>query len=294
MQVATDRALDHRRRDHRVLSHGVHVLGHRDHHARHLVHRALVVDKGSRPELANCNEARPVQVVVMLTLPARDVRRQWEAREVVAREKPFRGEVPVGVEVRLEVGRFLIEQQVQLGFSLSSQALGPILVHCGLAVIHDDRVLRALLPLGSAVQIAPASAGRFEAGRDLVEVFGDPALVPPVGGFDTGHSREHLRRPLGGGSARARRLEVSEAIRIHRQGCVASRNIEHTVQRPSHLDVRNRQPDGVKMGPNEILVQQFESRRLHLPRNHESRVTEEILVVHRTRRAVGDDECRLT
>ena len=147
-----------------------------------LVLRAVVVHDGVRPELAQRQEARARQVTVRLALrrtPARDERRDRQAREVVPRQEALGGQVAVRVEVR----QFPVRQaqQAQLGVRLVVQPLG-LLLQVSLAGVREDGVVQLQLRQRAAVEVTPAVARAAELLRSLPERERQPLRAEPAGG----------------------------------------------------------------------------------------------------------------
>jgi len=88
----------------------------RQHDAVDAVAAALVVDDGARAELGDGDEAGPAQELLLplLVLARRDISSDRQAREVVAGQEAFGGEVAIAVEVGEDVAPAAAAQQVEL------------------------------------------------------------------------------------------------------------------------------------------------------------------------------------
>src|SRR5262249_15636336 len=88
---------------------------------------SLVVDQGPRAKLRDGQEAwtRDKFVAASPLAPARDVGRERQTREVVAREEALCGEVAVGIKVPF-VDAFRFSEQANLAFCLGTQTAGLI------------------------------------------------------------------------------------------------------------------------------------------------------------------------
>ena len=105
-------------------------LGRRQGHGDDLVAGALVVDHRAGAELGDADEPGPLDVVALAAaVQAGDVGGQRQPGERVAGQEALGGEVPVGVEVGLEVVGVLVAKQVQLdagvGWRAGRPAPGP-------------------------------------------------------------------------------------------------------------------------------------------------------------------------
>jgi hypothetical protein len=141
--------------------------------------RSFVVDDRAGSELGDGEEARAREELVVgaaAAASAGQVGREREAREVVAGEETFAGEVAVGVEVGVELslGR---GEQIELGVGLCEQAAGLFALLLGAGAIAVDGVLAASLLVGGAVEGLPAAAGAVEAARDAFDDGGEPCVA---------------------------------------------------------------------------------------------------------------------
>ncbi len=127
--------------------------------------------------------------------PARDVGRQRQPREVVARQKALAGEVAVAVEIRLvEAGLVLAGQQLQLRLGLRAQALGGLFVLGAARGVLDDLGAASHAGLrppgtGCASGRRPGRSARRPCARTSVE----PVGVVPVRGRQLVGQRLRMR-----------------------------------------------------------------------------------------------------
>src|SRR6266511_4450049 len=70
-------------------------------------------------------------------------------------------------------------------------------------------------------------------------------------------------------------------------------DIEDVFERAAKIDARFREPNGVDMGAQEILIAQVEARRRDFAADHTIGTFKEELVVRTARGAVGEDQRRL-
>ena len=280
VEVAADRALLGALGS-RAVCVGILALGHRQVDLVDDVARAFVVDDGARAELGDGQEARPGQefVGVALDAPAGDIGRERQAREAVAGQEAFAGEVAVGVEVGLDdvLG---FGQQLDLALGLLAQALGLVVVVFGARVIVDDLLLRLLLALGGAVQAAPALAGLLELDRDLLEHRFQPGLVVPIGvGQFIGNRVQDrlgaLLRLLGVGLGVQGGLDRFEQF----QRWVVAGEIQQFFERKTQIQPALGQPDGMHVRAHQVFVGQVEARRGDRAGHHQVGALEVILVV---------------
>src|SRR6185312_6742543 len=91
------------------------VTGWRDAHAHHAISTSLVIDETTRTELGKRENARSLQErgTASTIRPTGHISHQWQAREVVAREKALRGEISVGVEIAV-AALTVVQQQFDL------------------------------------------------------------------------------------------------------------------------------------------------------------------------------------
>ena len=127
-------------------------LGRRQGHGDDLVAGALVVDHRAGAELGDPDEPWPLDVVALAAAgQAGDVGGQRQPGERVAGQEALGGEVPVGVEVGLEVVGVLVAEQVQLDAGVGG-APGRLLA----VRVPDRRVHR---PCGLRLELLPARPG---------------------------------------------------------------------------------------------------------------------------------------
>src|SRR5262249_46314299 len=108
------------------------------------IFRAFVIDDRARAEFRNRQEPRARnEFVTLLAAARRDEGRNRQAREAVARQKAFAGEVAVAVEVGLRDALHL-GQQFDLRFGEAAHALRQFLVLWAARGVTDDAVLRLL------------------------------------------------------------------------------------------------------------------------------------------------------
>ena len=223
VQVAARLAAPRRGGDRAVLA----GLGRRQRHGDDLVAGALVVDHRAGAELGDPDEPGPLDVVALAAaVHAGDVGGQRQPRERVAGQEALGGEVPVGVEVRLEVVGVLVGQQVELDAGVVG-APGGVLAF----LVRDGGVdglpgLGIELLAGQPVQVAPAVAGVVEfRGRASDGVF-DPAVLPPGDALqvrdERGEQGSRAVRRAGGG-ARVAELCLDLGEQGQGRGCRRSR-----------------------------------------------------------------------
>ena len=144
------------------------------------VARALVVDQGARAELGDGQETRARhELVASLALAAAGhIRRERQAREVVAGQEALRGEVAVGVEVAF-VDAFGLGEQADLAFRLRAQPARVVALGLRPRMVANDLVVQLALADRGAIEAAPALAGGIESALDLVEDLSGPVVVEP-------------------------------------------------------------------------------------------------------------------
>ena len=165
--------------------------------AHHAVHAALVVNEAARPEFRQRQKARAADHAAFVVLAFGGCAalggypgHEWQAREVVARQKALAGQVAVGVEIRvLAVAR--LEQHRILAGGVAIAALGVLLFGVAGGVAFDHLVGHVHLLAGGVHQHAPALEGGAEVvggashgGIDLLG--GKPAAASKHGG-ELGH-----------------------------------------------------------------------------------------------------------
>ena len=102
-----------------------------------------------------------VFVISTCTTATRHKGRQWQAREVVPRQKTLAGKVTVRVEVGLELG-IALQQKFDLCLRLGPESPCLIAILLRPAGVADDEVLGVPLFHSSVVQTAPAFARILE------------------------------------------------------------------------------------------------------------------------------------
>ena len=118
---------------------------------------------------------------------------EWQAREVVARQEAFGGQVAVGVELaELRGAALVVAQQIELPIGLVLQPLVlPVLVAPHLETARLDRLRGAGQERpGRLVHLAPAVHGAVEVLREAAQILVNPVVgIPSVRG-----ARQFLRR----------------------------------------------------------------------------------------------------
>jgi hypothetical protein len=123
------------------------------------VARAFVVDDRVRTKLADREEARAVEILMLArrATPSGDERADGETGEAVAREEAFACEVAIRVEVAFGRARRAGEE-IDLRLGLLPKALRKLAVPFVAAEIADDDVLGSALLDRSNIEIAPTGA----------------------------------------------------------------------------------------------------------------------------------------
>ena len=150
-----------------------------------------------------------------------------------------------------------------------------------------------ILPLveRAAVQTAPAIAGPVEAERHLFQNLVQPTLTVPIGFLELVPTTVENRcspnpRPL----QRSPGFNGSPHLLLQNEGWFFTTQVEQLNQRLAQRQPGLRQPHGVYVGADEVLVGQIEARRRHRTRHHELRALEEVLVVRAPHRTVTVDQ----
>src|SRR3954453_1649521 len=138
----------------------------REKRTHHPVRAPFVIDEAAGPELGKCQEPRGLKVrLTPATVAARrDIREEWQPREVVPGQEALRGQVAVCVEVAREGTRAALEQ-VELVDRLRVAGLrrALFLVRRGVVVHRPARGIPLLL--GGREEISPPVEGLVEALR---------------------------------------------------------------------------------------------------------------------------------
>src|ERR1039458_3440294 len=191
------------------------------------VSRPFVVDYGPRTEFGDGKEPRSrKELVSLLGPPAWNIRRQWQAWEVVPGQEALAGKVPIAVEIGLD-DVLRLGQQFVLRFGFPSESLGLAAFVRRARHIHNDGVLNLLLGQCRFAEIAPALASRLEIEFNLLKDLFGPLRRVPVGVleivFEGGQNalRSNLRCQAWLGTAQ--RIE-------HRSDCGQSRVIPRDIE----------------------------------------------------------------
>ena len=259
------------------------------------VPRALVVDVAARAELRDREEARARQELVLALLPppARQVRGERQAREVVAGEERLGGEVAVAVEVGMLV-ELEIQQDVELRLGFGPQPLRPRAVDRRPRVIAQDPVLPVPLLPRRAVEPAPALQCPLERLRDGAELLPDPLVSVTVVSQHGFHRRpQRFEGPVQRPCARAFVVQLLAHGREDLERRLVPGKVENVPHRLPQVQPRRAQPDGVEVRADQFLVRQVQTRGRDLAPDHPLGAAEEVLVMGAAGGAVGEHERRL-
>ena len=158
-------------------------LTRRQEHTIDLITLPLVVDERLGAKLADGKEAGAIEVFLVAAAgPARNEGRKREAGEVISRQKPFAGEVAVGVEVGLLVRlAVFVQEQVALQLRLASEAIRIVPGPLGDRKIVFTLVFPLALRHRGPVEIAPPVTRPLESIGQLEKHLVEPLLRIPLG-----------------------------------------------------------------------------------------------------------------